>query len=400
MTVSPSAVSATRPPWSDRFLFLVLFALGAVVTVALKAVGAPQMVVTAVPVTVMIGYAVYVGRSPRYRLRADRAGDSLYYLGFLYTMVSIAHSLYEFSGDRGTEAVVTNFGIALVTTILGLTLRVVFQQMRDEPFDVEREVQADLNETAARLRGQLLNLEMDFQRLRTTLVQVTEETLASAAAAISKALADSTARLAQAGSALAETVKTTGVALGEERAALLTSSKRVQSAIERLAERLDTLNVPADLLKSRIDTLAGRFDALVTALEHRTTREKADGEALEEVRKETREIVESLKLELAALSAATANHRAGVHSALLAVDEGMRALRTSAQMSIDQATSAAEAQRRLHEGLLSSTRDSLQAAKTLEVELEGHVIASTKKLEEVHSSLVSLAALVVKKLDG
>ena len=99
--------------WADKYLFIVLFVAGSSAIVFMKRLGVGQVTVTIVPVCTILLYGAYVLFTPRYRVRSDRAGDSLYYLGFLYTMVSLAYSLYEFRGEEtSTQTIVTNFGIA------------------------------------------------------------------------------------------------------------------------------------------------------------------------------------------------------------------------------------------------------------------------------------------------
>src|SRR4051812_27876552 len=170
---------------ADRVIYFSIWVIGTIAIIALKAFHFRQLYVTAVPVILMVGYMAYLWFAPRERLRADRAGDSLYYLGFLFTMVSLAYSLYEFGHGGGTESVVTNFGVALSTTIPGLTLRVFFQQLRDDPFDVEREVQADLNDAAREFRFQLLSAVNDLGGLRLAVTHsVSEATTATSKAAV------------------------------------------------------------------------------------------------------------------------------------------------------------------------------------------------------------------------
>src|SRR5437870_5835498 len=81
---------------ADRTIYFAVWVLGTIAILSLKAFHVPQWIVTAVPVGLMLAYTGYLYFAPRERLRDDRAGDSLYYLGFLYTMVSLAYSLYEF----------------------------------------------------------------------------------------------------------------------------------------------------------------------------------------------------------------------------------------------------------------------------------------------------------------
>src|SRR5690348_7256922 len=96
--------------WADKWLFIALFIAGAISIIILKKLGCGAVKVAIVPVCTMVLYGVYVVCTPRYRVQSDRAGDSLYYLGFLFTMVSLAYSLYEFRGeDTSTTQIVTNF---------------------------------------------------------------------------------------------------------------------------------------------------------------------------------------------------------------------------------------------------------------------------------------------------
>src|SRR3981081_3004441 len=71
--------------------------------------------VTAVPVLVMVGYALVLGVARLFRLRDDQSGDNLYYMGFLFTLTSLAVSLYQFTSARTAEPLVQNFGIAIAS---------------------------------------------------------------------------------------------------------------------------------------------------------------------------------------------------------------------------------------------------------------------------------------------
>src|SRR5262245_55714144 len=118
------------------FLGFVLIGAGYIVWAKLASISALQ--VTAIPLGLMVLYALALGLARYFRLRDDQAGDNLYYLGFLYTLTSLGVSLWQFSVNHGAEGIVTNFGIAISSTILGVALRVVFNQMRQDPVEVER----------------------------------------------------------------------------------------------------------------------------------------------------------------------------------------------------------------------------------------------------------------------
>lgn len=113
----------------NAVLFLICFLVGSAGIVILKSHDVSQFVVTTCPVALIIVYGIWAwcgGQDPL------RAGDNLYYLGLLYTLVSLAVSLFEFTPtDEDIETVtpiITNFGIAIFSTIFGIAGRVVFHQ--------------------------------------------------------------------------------------------------------------------------------------------------------------------------------------------------------------------------------------------------------------------------------
>src|ERR1700722_5623274 len=57
--------------------------------------------------------------------KEDRLGDNLYYLGLTYTLVSVAHALYEFTGVANVDRLVSDFSVALLTTLVGIVGRVL-----------------------------------------------------------------------------------------------------------------------------------------------------------------------------------------------------------------------------------------------------------------------------------
>ena len=80
------------------FFAVVVVGSGYIIFSKLNDFGA--MAVTAVPVLIMIGYAGLLG-ARLFRLRDDQSGDSLYYMGFLFTLTSLANQYFvENAGAR------------------------------------------------------------------------------------------------------------------------------------------------------------------------------------------------------------------------------------------------------------------------------------------------------------
>jgi methyl-accepting chemotaxis protein len=129
-----------------------------------------QIIVTAAVVGVMLVYAGVMWGVPRLRLRLDQAGDNAYYLGLLFTLMSMGFALYQFATEikegpsSGAQQIIGNFGIALASTIAGIFLRIVLNQMRVDPADVEGMTRIELAEASKRVRANLENVTIDIGR--------------------------------------------------------------------------------------------------------------------------------------------------------------------------------------------------------------------------------------------
>lgn len=108
-----------------KSLFAFAFLLGAAFILYSKlqlqsvplAIGAPNLIICA--------YAALVASQPKVHRSASDA-DNLYYLGFLFTVVSLGSTLFTFdTNDTSSLAntLIPSFGVALSTTIVGLLLR-------------------------------------------------------------------------------------------------------------------------------------------------------------------------------------------------------------------------------------------------------------------------------------
>ena len=152
-------------PNRDRAMFFAFFGAGVVVILALKVLVDSQLLVTAIPCALMLWYARLLWDSDESRPRYDSAGDNLYYLGFLYTLTSLAYSLYAFSADEeDTGIIVTNFGIAIATTILGMALRILLARpVVGDPASIEEDARLELAATARKLRAEMSYIVATFR---------------------------------------------------------------------------------------------------------------------------------------------------------------------------------------------------------------------------------------------
>ena len=228
--------------WSadnDRWMFFGFFLIGVIFILTLKELVRNQFVVTAVPCALMLAYASLLWDFGTKRPRSGATGDNLYYLGFLYTLTSLGHSLYRFSTDQeDTESIVTNFGIAIFTTILGMALRILLgQTAADDPTVIEASARLDLATSARRLRAEMDYTVQDFKDFRARAGESLAQGLNEAQSGISNTLKRVEA-LEQAIAHFEGGVRTVAVTI-IDRTNELERSAASLTAFERTVERLD-----------------------------------------------------------------------------------------------------------------------------------------------------------------
>jgi hypothetical protein len=159
----------------DLFAFVGAFLSGVILYFYLYVMAqAHQAVVSAAMIAVMVGYTLLAFRLPLLRVRQDQAGDNAYYLGLLFTLMSMAYALYEFGAAIGTSGrpaeqsgprqIIANFGIALASTVTGIFLRVLLQQIRVDPADLENVTRIELVEASKRVRANVENVTIELGR--------------------------------------------------------------------------------------------------------------------------------------------------------------------------------------------------------------------------------------------
>ena len=164
--LSNNGKRAPPPGLLSGLLFFAVVVVGSGYIVFSKLNDFSAFSVTAVPVLIMIGYAVVLGVARLFRLRDDQSGDNLYYMGFLFTLTSLAVSLYQFTSAGSAEQIVQNFGIAIASTIAGITLRILFNQMRRDPVEVEATARLELAEASRRVKRELESTVLEFGYFR------------------------------------------------------------------------------------------------------------------------------------------------------------------------------------------------------------------------------------------
>ena len=91
----------------------------------------------AIPIVIMIYYTYTVYYEDEGALSIEQKADSVYYMGFIYTLVAMTASLVALANNDQLDfnSVVINFGLALTTTIIGLVVRIMWLQLDSQSLD-------------------------------------------------------------------------------------------------------------------------------------------------------------------------------------------------------------------------------------------------------------------------
>ncbi|MGZ9720692.1 hypothetical protein [Rhizobium miluonense] len=209
-------------------------------------------IVTGVPLVLMAIYFVVSLAFAGFRLHNEQAGDNLYYMGFLFTLSSLGVSLYLFAGETSIETIVRNFGIAVTSTIAGVTLRILFNQMRRDPIDIERSVRHELAEMTRRVRTELDSSSREFSHYRRVSNQMLSEGF--------EEIARQAERNGQEINKILEMLAKQAVTPINEAAAQLTTTTSQLSeiigtfgaAVENVGKKLEEIRSPEDVVRAEL----------------------------------------------------------------------------------------------------------------------------------------------------
>lgn len=261
----------------DATAFLVTALTGLVLMIGLKTLGAPQLLVTGVIMLVVVAYSIAVVKFGRLHLRLDQAGDNAYYLGLVFTLMSMAFALWEIGqqtrlgreegGPSVVEVVIGDFGLALGSTLAGIICRIVLHQMRLDPADVEAEARVQLARAAAGMVGQLDSLAQSFGE-HTAKLQQRQQDHAAELNQVHKGMRDELiAAVNEASSAARESMSNATDSVDSSMRSLASTINSARMALTEAVERLQAVEPPPTRLSKRFDAMAGKVETLTASLE-------------------------------------------------------------------------------------------------------------------------------------
>ena len=131
-------------------------------------------------ILILFSYATLVRFASSSQIEPETTGDNCYYLGFLFTLVSLAVTFYYLRKGQDEFGIllpniISGFGVALSSTIVGIGLRVWFFQQRTEIVARDKENQIEVQRAIREFRKSLSESTSRLKQFSTETIQLTTE---------------------------------------------------------------------------------------------------------------------------------------------------------------------------------------------------------------------------------
>lgn len=176
----------------------------------------------------------------------EQFADSVYYLGFLLTLVALVVSLYFYQSDTLEAGLLTaNFSLALITTIFGLSVRIFINNFQIDLSSIERQMMTEVEHAANDLirKAKLISMQLDLSHQET---QIAIKKSCDEAAEGMQQTALSVDQYAQASSALLlkNTHKT---------------NQTIVNALQAFEENIQNIKLPDEIFSDKLNVPLGRL---------------------------------------------------------------------------------------------------------------------------------------------
>ncbi len=316
----------------------------------------------------LIGWAIFIGQALQYVLffaglvmityfiwvkflisrghNVQQLADSVYYLGFLFTLIALFFTLtpvlVTIEGTLGPGLIMERFGVALVTTIAGLIGRIFLVQFQKVPDAAKEEAYDQISAAVHQLAREFDECVIYLRDARDVAGRAIGETTEGATASLLEVTEVASASIQRTSEATMINVAATAEeATGLIRAASAENANSVQEftkdatgqiqrVINNFAKKVDALRLPEDLFKG----VRAKLSDLEDGVEATASTVKDHAEATAELVSHIQECIDGLQ--------GLANEVKGVRELvreMTAARDGAKALTTTFQ-ALDSAVAA------------------------------------------------------------
>jgi hypothetical protein len=249
---------------ADKYIFVGAFAIGVLWILTTRLLfNAPAMVAVIAPVAIMFLYArIMDGGS--FQLREDRAADNLYYLGFLFTLVSLGVGLYRYDSELGgVDNIIKDLGVGLTTTIFGLFLRIWFLQLRVDVDNASEDAKMELSHAIEEFRSHVLAMGDVSSQARAVVQQQYSESAEEIKKAVD-GIKDSLKGLSRSVSSFDKRIDEIELPKDIFTSIFSSAEKEIQGSVTNLSTRINASDIGLEAFTKRFglagEKLSGELD--------------------------------------------------------------------------------------------------------------------------------------------
>ena len=271
-----------------------------------------------IPSLLILLYFVIGRRMARQLINLEKFGDSLYFMGFVFTLIALVVGMDPFGGSseslKSTQ-ILKMMGIALTTTVVGMILRLWVTHFRPTISDQESDARTDIAVLVEKLHNEIDSTLNYVANLRDTILRdsltatdsfvkstqkriesqitVLEESTDKASSSITEIAQKSLTQLESHNTEMQKTREKSSADLAKMMAdlqsgieqSITTSSGGMNEALGNVISQLDTsiesfnvkvsgIDLPTDILSSRLTPIVGELEAsvqnMVSSLNNKT----------------------------------------------------------------------------------------------------------------------------------
>jgi hypothetical protein len=153
---------------SLRKAFIQHAVIGTVLALLLRILEVPIIFAILFSSTLMLSYFYIFKKGGEPHALIDTFSDSVYYLGFILTLVSLIVSMTFFKMDDGAVSasyILVQFGAAMTTTMLGMIFRIYYKQFDMTIESAQNSAKESLNDTVSMFNIQMRSANTTLSKL-------------------------------------------------------------------------------------------------------------------------------------------------------------------------------------------------------------------------------------------
>ena len=371
-----------------RIVFLTIYIVGLVILYF--ASKAHPLIMIGLSIVLMLLYAIYA-YSYVESTNLSQIADSAYFLGFLFTLSSITMALVNYvSSGEAIGNIVNMFGFALLTTIMGLLIKLLLERIKPSVSDLTEKTFNEFEKTVFRFDQHLSSTADKFKMFGQSVVDKLDEHVDQITEQLDVVVNQSTQKLKdyieESGQTLSDSMKESGEKFSNvlnkasDEMDLPTDffTNQLKEPLLNMKDQINSFNSElTEVIKSQ-GTIARNTEKVSQVVEKLAA--KMD---LTEKMPDYVEVIENSVNEINSITVALSNTNNKINEISQSFDEVVEGEKTKLSLTNEM------------RGQMASDLEFLQDYKK---EMKDALTKSTQYIELLKSELTEAAALIVKKL--